>query len=87
MAPRTQAVEAEGGAACGVRGRAARAGRSLPAPGRLAREAPGRDCPGRVPDALAALERGVERPDVARAPDVVAFAPLEDERGVWRADA
>src|SRR6478672_9470119 len=74
IAPRTQAVEAEGGAACGVRGRAASAGRSLPAPGRLARDAPGRDWPGRVADERAAPARPPDRAEDGRPVDV----PLVD---------
>ncbi len=70
MAPRTQAVEAEGGAGWGVRGRAARAGRSLPGPGRLVREAPGRDWPGRVADERPVPARPVDRADEERLPDV-----------------
>src|SRR3954447_23722787 len=66
MAPRTQAVEAEGGAVWGVRGRAASAGLSLPAPGRLGREAPGRDCPGRLADDLAGPVRPAARADEGR---------------------
>ena len=84
MAPRTQAVDADGGAACGVRGRAASAGRSLPAPGRLGREAPGRDWPGRVPEALAAPEREEGRPVLARDPAGEAPPAEDEERGALR---
>ena len=66
MAPRTQPVEADGGAGAGVRGRAARPGRSLPGPDRAGREA-----------ATLAVERG---PVAGLAPAVRPPAPRADER-------
>ncbi|WP_260439519.1 hypothetical protein [Humibacillus xanthopallidus] len=68
IAPLTHPVDADGGSGAGVRGRAARPGRSLPGPERAGREAPpvrfgvraapaGRAAVERVPAARAVDER------------------------------
>jgi hypothetical protein len=67
IAPLTQPVEADGGAAAGVRGRAARPGRSFPGPDRAGREAPDLEVEraalaGRAPaDRLVVARAGDER--------------------------
>src|SRR6478735_999826 len=65
IAPLTQPVDADGGSGAGVRGRAARPGRSLPGPDRAGREAPDLT----VERAALAGRAPADRLVAARAPD------------------
>ncbi|WP_254666572.1 hypothetical protein [Humibacillus sp. DSM 29435] len=68
MAPRTQAVDGDGGSGAAVRGRAARAGLGLPGPVRPGPALPGLAGPVRDPDREPAAFPAVvlvERPDTA----------------------